>query len=366
MRKVVHICWSLGFGGIETMLTNIANEQVKLGAEVSVIIINDVVEDSLIRSFDSKVKVFCLQRKPSSFNFFALLQMNHLLLQMNSDVVHLHSTSIYPLIFFKQKYEICVTLHDLPTGLIKRTNVIFRMAKRLLGMKEIPSNVFHINKIKRVFAISDAVKVELKNKYNINSTVIHNGVKTSIFKKRNAKFPAELFRMVQVGRLVHVKKGQDLLIQAVAKLKGKVAVDFIGTGTSEQYLKQLAKNMQTESSVHFLGDCTQDFIYKHLSDYDLFVHPSRWEGFGLTVAEAMSAKVPVLVSSGQGPAEITCGDKYGWVFKNDNVEDLISQIEYIRTNYCEALQKAELAHTYVKDRYDVSITAQTYLKFYDE
>ena len=39
--KVTHIFWSLGFGGIETMLVNIANEQAKAGAEVSIIIIND-------------------------------------------------------------------------------------------------------------------------------------------------------------------------------------------------------------------------------------------------------------------------------------------------------------------------------------
>ena len=39
--KVIHIFWGLAFGGIETMLVNIANEQCVAGAEVYVMIINN-------------------------------------------------------------------------------------------------------------------------------------------------------------------------------------------------------------------------------------------------------------------------------------------------------------------------------------
>ena len=68
----------------------------------------------------------------------------------------------------------------------------------------------------------------------------------------------------------------------------------------------------------------------HLTDYDLFVQPSRWEGFGLTVAEAMAAGVPVLVSEGQGPAEVTQGSRYGWLFANGDADDLQRQIVFIK------------------------------------
>lgn len=96
----------------------------------------------------------------------------------------------------------------------------------------------------------------------------------------------------------------------------------------------------------------------------MFVQASRWEGFGLTVAEAMSANVPVLVSSGQGPAEVTCGSKFGWIFENGNAEDLATQIDYIRNHYNEALNKAKAALSYVRNTYDVSATAKKYLESY--
>ena len=54
--KVTHIFWSLGFGGIETMLVNIANAQAEAGSEVSVLIINVFYEQSLVNSLDKKSK----------------------------------------------------------------------------------------------------------------------------------------------------------------------------------------------------------------------------------------------------------------------------------------------------------------------
>ena len=45
--KIAHIFWGLGTGGIETMLVNIANEQARLGHEVHIIIINDLVNEPL-------------------------------------------------------------------------------------------------------------------------------------------------------------------------------------------------------------------------------------------------------------------------------------------------------------------------------
>ena len=61
--KVVHIFWSLTYGGIETMLVNIANAQVENGAEVHVCIINDLYKEELIKSFRGDVTLHYLLRK---------------------------------------------------------------------------------------------------------------------------------------------------------------------------------------------------------------------------------------------------------------------------------------------------------------
>ena len=65
--------------------------------------------------------------------------------------------------------------------------------------------------------------------------------------------PKDIFKILTVSRLEHLKKGQDLLLEAVARIKGQVTIDFIGEGTSLDYLKAKANKLKIENYVHFLG-----------------------------------------------------------------------------------------------------------------
>ncbi|MBO5059186.1 MAG: glycosyltransferase family 4 protein [Prevotella sp.] len=361
--KVVHIWWSLDYGGIETMLVNIANKQSEEGADVSVVIIDEIKAEALLHAFFPSVRVVSLKRKRHSKSPLPYLRLNYLLWKMHPDVVHLHGSCLYRAIWSRRlSHAACVTLHDLPRGAVRHDGAL-RLVLPFLDMK-IGGNVACINEIPHVFAISKAVRDELSDKYGVNSTVVSNGIITSKFAVRSIKTVSKPFRIVQVSRLEHDKKGQDLLIQAVARMREDVEVDFIGVGSSMDYLQQLAKKLKVESRIHFLGSKTQQYIADNLCQYDLFVQPSRYEGFGLTVTEAMAANIPVLVSAGQGPAEVTCGSKYGWVFENGSVKDLAKNIEYVMNHYVEASEKVVQARQYVIGTYDVAVTARKYMEEY--
>ena len=363
-KKIAHLFWGLTFGGIETMLINIANAQAELGAEVYVILVNEFVEPSLLNAFSDKVRVIQLHRKVGSRNPFFLWRLNMTLLSIKPDAIHLHSSKLYGCLWFKRLSRVTSqTLHDLPSGTVRRDGSLIG---NVLGRKNAADrgNVLYLDKIPRVFAISEAVRDMLLEKYGIDSIVVNNGILTSNFKQRTGDEWHKPFKVVQVSRLDHEKKGQDLLIEAAAKLKGLIDVTFVGDGGSMEHLKRLTAQLSVEDNVHFMGKRDQSYIAHHLKDYDLFVQASRWEGFGLTVAEAMAAKVPVLVSEGQGPAEVTCGNKYGWLFKNGDADDLARQIQMVMQNRVQALQKADSACRYVRETYDVSVTARRYLENY--
>ena len=109
----------------------------------------------------------------------------------------------------------------------------------------------------------------------------------------------------------------------------------------------------------------QSYIFEHLHEYDLFVQPSIFEGFGLTVAEAMAAKIPVLVSENQGPLEIIDNGKYGYSFKNQDVDDCAEKLEMF-LNHQNDSKMVEYAYKRVCECYNVKITAETYLAKYKE
>lgn len=359
--KVVHINWTIGYGGIETMLINIANLQYRAGVDVTIIIVNEVDEESLLSAFLPGVKIILLHRSHHSKNPMSILKMNRILKRIKPDIIHLHSSRFYKLIFSRRLSRVaCVTLHALPTGSVRRKGWLFHTFPFFFYS----GNVNCIDEVPRVFAITQAVKDALWRDYGVNSIVVSNGIMTSRFQQRPPQTVSRPMRIVEVSRLAHDKKGQDLLIEAVSRLKGLVTVDFIGSGDSLDYLNNLTHQLGVESCIRFLGKKSQEYIAEHLKDYDLFVQPSRYDGFGLTVAEAMAAQVPLLVSEGQGPAEVTCGNRYGWTFKNGDTDDLKDTITYILTHYDEAQKKAIEALKHVEDTYDVSITAKRYLDEY--
>ena len=179
----------------------------------------------------------------------------------------------------------------------------------------------------------------------------------------------KLFKIVQVSRLMHEKKGQHILIQAVNKLirqgYNQIRLDFIGDGSSCKYLESLVKELDIKEYVRFLGNKDQSYIYEHLCDYNLFVQPSIYEGFGLTVTEAMAAKIPVLVSEKQGPLEIIDNGKYGYSFKNKDIDDCAAKIELFLNDQNDKNMIVK-AYQRVQELYNVKNTAETYLRKYIE
>ena len=95
------------------------------------------------------------------------------------------------------------------------------------------------------------------------------------------------------------------------------------------------------------------------------MQPSRFEGFGLTVAEAMAACVPVLVSKNEGPLEIIDYGKYGYEFENGDIHGCAEKIAMFlfKKNDLTVVQKA-LQH--VSERYNVETTVRQYLRLYEK
>ena len=340
MIKITHIVWSLATGGVETMLVNIINEQVKF-LDVQLIIVNDRVETSLISKISRHCIIVKVGRKPGSKNYFDVAKLNVYLFKFQPNIIHLHSTGLSKLII--GKWKLVRTIHNThnPT-------------------EEYP-------KMKALYAISKAVKDYTSKQGFDNVIIVENGISSDSFKKKR-NFHVEYYNIVQVSRLYKISKGQHILIKAINIIVNERNIinfhmSFIGEGPSRAEYEQMVKDYGLETFITFEGKKTQDYLYDHLCDYDVSIQPSTHEGFGLTVAEAIAAKVPVLVSDIEGPMEIIANGKYGMHFKKGDVIDLADKLEVIlRGGYDYSM--IDSAYDYVKEHYDVSITAKKYIEEY--
>ena len=104
--------------------------------------------------------------------------------------------------------------------------------------------------------------------------------------------------VIAFGR-VAPSKGLDRLIRAVAAIEARdVSLTVAGAseGDERQRLEELASRLRVGHRVSFVGSYSDQDLQKLLGRASLAIFPSRGEGFGIAVLEAMAAGVPVLVS----------------------------------------------------------------------
>jgi glycosyltransferase involved in cell wall biosynthesis len=114
--------------------------------------------------------------------------------------------------------------------------------------------------------------------------------------------------VLQVGRL-HRQKGQDLLLDALARARREVPemiallVGFFdGNGRSRAVLEERARRAGLADAVRFTGPVPD--VVPYLRAADIFAFPSRYEAFGLALLEAMAAGLPAVASRAGGIVEL--------------------------------------------------------------
>ncbi len=345
--KVCHVGWSFTVGGAETMLLDIMREQCKY-ASVHLVIVNDKVDQKLLENVYKDIKIHLVRRKPGSRDLRSILKLNEIMLRNKFDVIHSHGEELIRAIFIDRN-KAAITIHDVGQSIREL---------KLYG---------------KLFAISQAVRQDVYERSGLLSRIVYNGIDCQNVKirKYSPYSQDQNFRLVQVSRLHHEKKGQHILLEALSILTrkvgmNKVTVDFIGEGPSFGFLSRRTHELGLSDRVRFLGLMDRNEIFSKLCGYHALVQPSFYEGFGNTVIEGMAAKVPVIVSGIQGPMEIIENGRYGSYFKIGDSTDCAEKIKQLVDNYnsAQTIETVEQAWKRVNNDFDIRVTARNYCDGY--
>lgn len=342
--RIAHIVWTLSTGGIQTMLVDIVNEQVKT-QDVAVFVVNCVVDEVLVNKLDKRVLLVLCNRKPGSKNPIPIMKLNRMMYTFHPDIIHCHEDKLTGLLF-RNKTPLVRTIHNTHSS-----------SKEYIRFESL-------------CCISNAVQKYTVSQGYPDSVVVYNGIHLDHIPMCTA--PAAKTgpkRIVCVGRL-HPMKGQPILIESANELINErgvkdFTIDFIGDGELRKELEELSIKYGVENHIRFLGSKPREWFYPKLKDYDLFVLPSVSEGFGLTLAEAVAARIPVLTCDLPGPMEVIAGGRYGQYFKTGDSHSLTNKIVDILQKGSD-IKMIEDAWQYVKDHFDITITSQKYIDVYKE
>ncbi|MDO8505556.1 MAG: glycosyltransferase [bacterium] len=184
----------------------------------------------------------------------------------------------------------------------------------------------------RVVALSEGVRHDVIARYHLppdQVVTIYNPIDIGHIERAGKEIGQNpdigqknrIFEIIAVGKL-HPQKGFDLLIRACARLKTiPWRLTILGEGRQRKELEKIVQTLKIENQVRLPGFC--DNPYSRMSQADMFVLSSRWEGFGHVIAEAMVCGVPVLATRcPSGPDEILHDGLDGRLCEPNSVDSL--------------------------------------------
>ncbi len=170
--------------------------------------------------------------------------------------------------------------------------------------------------------------IDIKKIQNINKLV------NVALEKEKQDIPDDALVFGVVARLRH-EKGIDVLLRAFNKLvkeNSNVHLNIVGGGPDETKLKEMVTEMNLLKQVTFFGETNWETAMQQMALMDVVVVPSRYEGFGLTAAEAGAMGIPVIASKVFGLQEVVKDQHTGLLFENENEADLYEKMSRLLFN----------------------------------
>jgi teichuronic acid biosynthesis glycosyltransferase TuaC len=183
--------------------------------------------------------------------------------------------------------------------------------------------------------------------------IVPNGA--DIKKFEGEKIPHQGTVLITSSRLVH-KNAVDDIIRALP-LVPEVRLQIAGVGPDEGMLKKLADELGVAERIEWLGFVDHSKLPTLLHAADIFIRPSRSEGFGSSFAEAFAAGLPVIATQ-EGGLKDFITPEVAWPVQKDSPHQIVAQIRAILSNPERTTVVVERAKQLAVARYDWQLIAR--------
>ena len=224
----------------------------------------------------------------------------------------------------------------------------------------------------KLIACGEMVKKNLIEYFGLPEkqiTVIHNAVKpfngsVSIDPYIEQFHKEGCFVVANIGRLSE-QKGMKYYIQAIPEVveeHPETRFLIIGSGKDEMELKDLVKKLEVEDVVYFMG--YRSDVQNLMSQVDLIVLSSLWEGLPLTPIEAFSVHKAVVATAVDGTVEIVENEKTGMLISSRSAPQIAEKIIWSIEHPQEIKIMEESAYHLFNEKFSFEVMKHKYINYY--
>ncbi len=207
------------------------------------------------------------------------------------------------------------------------------------SFKQFPKDLF-LNKIHIIYHCLDIenydkINVEIKHKINNNKLIIKS-----------------------LGR-ISPEKNQIIFIELAKELINKninFEISIGGDGIDFNKLKDLIIENNLQNHIKLNGFITD--TKQFLSDGDLFILPSKWEGFGLVKLEAMALSLPIIAFNNSSNPETIIENQTGYLIPNNDIQEMANKIELLFKNSELKQQLGENNRKLLEEKFNLNVIEQ--------
>lgn len=384
-KKILFMLINMNIGGTEKALLNMISEMPKEKYEISILMLEEYggfldyipggIQVEYLKGYD---KIKNLLNDPPQASAVNLFKKGNFIKAFNIIVVHVISKiKKERSIFFKyilkrfpkmeKEYDLAVAYAG-PMDFIsyfilnkvkakKRVQWIHFDITKIGFDKHFASKIY--NKFERIFIVSEEARNKLitaipalKEKSEVFINIISPKLIQSQSKEdKGFQDNFDGLKILTVGRLT-TEKGQDLAIRVLKKLIDngyKVKWYCIGEGSSRGKYETLIEEYNLQESFILLG--ANPNPYPYIEQCDIYVQPSRYEGYCITLIEARCLKKPIVTTDVNGAKEQIIDGKNGFIVNIDEIEIYNAILKYIKNSDLREKFITELS----KESFDNSI-----------
>jgi len=214
-----------------------------------------------------------------------------------------------------------------------------------------------------VTCVSNYTKEKLEEVYGYyDAQVVYNGIDPGLFSPKVV--PKEAYGLDDnsiilffAGNLIK-RKGADLLSLIMKKLDDNYKL-VVTSGLNGNI------KLENDNSL-YLGNLSKEKLVETYNLCDIYLFPTRLEGFGLSVAEAMGCEKPVVTTDCSSLPELVIDGKGGFLCEKDNIDDFVEKISILGEDNNLRREMGRFNRKYIEKKFTLNMMGTNYVKLYNQ